>query len=543
MTGRTRPLESWRARVRSPGGEVLGAGVLLGDRHVLTCAHVLAGADGRPEVDLVGRRGWLVRRARPVPGCVVPPLADQRGDVALLELDEPAPPGSGTALRRAAVSWNRPVRAFGFPGALADGVWTQLTLAGEAGPGREWIQLNLEPGWPPVRPGFSGAGVAAVDTGDVLGVVVSTLGPTTGVSWMLPVETILAHVRRIEEWTVGDVGVDSRFGESSAEHVDVPTTRRVVAWLADARRTIPLLLAGAEVAALNRVVLLASRELGPSAAGATAAPHDTVPPLGSVDLAVDASGRTADEVTRRVVERAAVRADAGSRVPPMTVVVGAVDDAAEPEAVIKEVAEPLVRDGTRVVLAFTRDDSPALDAARRWRSGLHRERLGALAERIAALDAAERDNAALCARVAPPGPAVTRRASRLRFALSALRHGPVDEVALMQVERRAERAARVAGETRARLDTGLTALRELGGGNGRGGWLSAHKARAVRSGFAEDLALSRLYQEAFALLTTPPVDPVAAAGAVGAYGRAVQDKLDGRATAGEPAGRAEEEDR
>ncbi|MBY8849345.1 hypothetical protein K7G98_12885 [Saccharothrix sp. MB29] len=89
----------------------------------------------------------------------------------------------------------------------------------------------------------------------------------------------------------------------------------------------------------------------------------------------------------------------------------------------------------------------------------------------------------------------------------------------------------------------MTALRELGGGNGRGGWLSAHKARAVRSGFAEDLALSRLYQEAFALLTTPPVDPVAAAGAVGAYGRAVQDKLDGRAPAGGPAGRAEEEDR
>ncbi|MBY8849714.1 serine/threonine protein kinase, partial [Saccharothrix sp. MB29] len=48
--------------------------------------------------------------------------------------------------------------------------------------------------------------------------------------------------------------------------------------------------------------------------------------------------------------------------------------------------------------------APALDAARRSRSGLHRERLGALAERIAALDAAERDNATLCARVAPPGP-------------------------------------------------------------------------------------------------------------------------------------------
>ncbi|MGM1064059.1 S1 family peptidase [Saccharothrix sp. Mg75] len=527
VTGHARPLESWRARVRSPGGEVLGAGVLLGDRHVLTCAHVLTGADGHPGVDLVGPRGWLVRRARPVPGCVVPPMADQRGDVALLELDEPVPPGSGTTLRRAAVSWNRPVRAFGFPGSLVDGVWTQLTLAGEAGPGREWIQLNLQPGWPPVRTGFSGAGVAAVDTGEVLGVVVSTLGPTTGVSWMLPVETILAHVERVERWTVGDRGVDPHFSEPSAERVDVPTTRHVVAWLSDARRTMPLLLVGADLAALSRVVLLASRELGPSAVGGGVAPQGTVPPLGSVDLAVDATGRTADEVTKRVVERAAVRADAGSRLPPMTVVIGAVDDAGDPEAVVERVAVPLVRDGTRVILAFTRDSSPALDAARRWRSGLHRERLGVLAERIAGLDAAERAAAALCARVAPAGLVVPHRASRMRFTLSALRRAPEDEAAVVDLEHRVERAARLAGEARAWLDAALTEVRGLGGGNGRGGLLSAHKARAVGAGLAEDLALSGLYRTAFEVLTTPPVDPAAAAAAVDAYGRAVQDRLDG----------------
>src|SRR5256885_6627463 len=181
--------EPWRVRVRSRADPVRihGAGVLLDREHVLTCAHV-AMAEPELAVDLVGLEGIPSSDAWIVNGLCVPPFADeQRGDVALLKLGVPQPDGIGATLARAALTWDRPVHALGYPNnpGLDIGVWARMTLAGRVGV--EWLQMNRRSGGEQrVRAGFSGAGVADEQTGNVLGIVVSEYtDDAAGLSWML----------------------------------------------------------------------------------------------------------------------------------------------------------------------------------------------------------------------------------------------------------------------------------------------------------------------------------------------------------------------
>lgn len=86
----------WRVGV---SGDTRGAGVLLDERHVLTCAHVVGGEDERVSVaSSVCLPEWRTG-ARVVPGSWVFGGGDtRRGDVALLELDDPAPCGAHARL-------------------------------------------------------------------------------------------------------------------------------------------------------------------------------------------------------------------------------------------------------------------------------------------------------------------------------------------------------------------------------------------------------------------------------------------------------------
>jgi hypothetical protein len=92
----------WRVRVN---GRDRGAGVLLDQRHVLTCAHVIGETPGTAEIrSTVGRPEWKIP-AQVVPGSWVHSGKDtRRGDVALLELAEPAPSSTHARLWRAPFS-------------------------------------------------------------------------------------------------------------------------------------------------------------------------------------------------------------------------------------------------------------------------------------------------------------------------------------------------------------------------------------------------------------------------------------------------------
>jgi hypothetical protein len=151
--------DPWRARIHTATGTVLGAGIVLDERHVLTCAHVVARHaapdidDWALAVDAVGTIPVARRRARIAVDGWIPLRSNvdhvDEGDLALLELDEPLS---------------------GVPEEL-------LQIDALAGAGAE------------IEYGFSGAGVVD-ERGAVIGMVVSKLmadwGRMTGRSWARP---------------------------------------------------------------------------------------------------------------------------------------------------------------------------------------------------------------------------------------------------------------------------------------------------------------------------------------------------------------------
>ncbi len=528
-------MDPWRVRIRLGEGQKVpaGAGVLLGDQNVLTCAHVLDGEDDEVLVDFVGVRDGGTGIARVVPGCFVPPMDDQRGDVALLRLDRPLAAGIGTQLRRTALSWDRTVRMFGFPldVRLRDvwhGVWARATLAGEAGPGMEWLQMNARSMTEQrVRSGFSGAGVADEQTGAVLGIVVGEYTDEgASLSWMIPVETILYYLPRVAEWVSGESPVDPVFSQPVEPVADqAGVTKDLIEWLGS-RGTgdVVRIVVGPELAALHRIVPLTSREHRPAAVDGPA------PAVGSIDLALDATGRSLDEISRRIVDRTGIALDESSRpsdqvragLPPMTLVVLGVDDATQPEILVQEVLRPLAERGTRLVLGFRRASSRSLALARSWEVGTVPYRLDRLADRITVLGQAEQDLVARRAKLGETGSGLVH-APKLRLRLSAIRqagNGPQWTEALDSLERSVTRAQRRIADAGARPDASLATRDE------QRGLLDVYRSEAVLGGVVEDPGLVRLYQRAYDLLHLPPLNLPAARAAVRAYGDAVRRALE-----------------
>ncbi|MGH3928039.1 MAG: S1 family peptidase, partial [Pseudonocardiaceae bacterium] len=311
--------------MRDADGAVLGAGMALGTGYVLTCAHVLMGSgayspavqDAEPDVrvvvDFVGLPGVPSADAWVADGGWVPPLGDGRGDVALLELDRPQPGGSTAPLRplHRLPTFGRAVHFFGFPVGLEDGMYVRATLAGSCGPGGEWVQMNPRSSGDRVRAGFSGAAVVDDESKTVTGMVVGTYTDLeASLSWMIPVETIERHVRRITQWVRGARAADQGFAAKlDPEDWDIDLARQIVTGLERRQGTANVMIVtgssdSSVLATVRRAIVLADRELRPAATDKllSQAAVGTVPQLGSVDLAVDASGKTVGEVFRRIVD-------------------------------------------------------------------------------------------------------------------------------------------------------------------------------------------------------------------------------------------------
>ncbi|WP_329050751.1 trypsin-like peptidase domain-containing protein [Amycolatopsis sp. NBC_01488] len=198
----------WRARVYRANGVLVGGGVLLGDRHVLTCSHVVGsapGPDAAVDVDFLESPRTSPMSARVARGGWVPPDEFGRGDLALLELPEPVETGLGTLLRRDSSPWDRAVRVYGFPQGVEYGIWVRARLAGPAGPGGEWIQLTD----PDARigAGFSGCPVIDDATGRPLGIMVTVLRPG-GVAWMIPTDVIVRYLPQVRQWVAASSALD-----------------------------------------------------------------------------------------------------------------------------------------------------------------------------------------------------------------------------------------------------------------------------------------------------------------------------------------------
>jgi hypothetical protein len=552
-------------RIRNADGVILGAGMVLGTGHILTCAHVVEDpslrTDSAPEVsvvvDFLSRSDLPSTRARVAPGSWVPPLDDERGDVALLELERAVPDDYSAPLRRLPL-WNRVVHTFGYPKSLEKGVWVTTKLAGRGGPGGEWVQMNQTSQGVGVRRGFSGSGVVDEDTGHVVGMVVGEYTEeAAGLSWMIPVDTIVRHLPGVADRVSGGAAVDHQFVEQfAARPADGAIAQLIASFFAGRTPERVLVIvtgdSGSSASAtLSRAVVLSSPELRPRSDDRRVGqdPNDTVPPVGSIGLAITATGKTAEEVSRRIVDWMGIPVDESTElsdhltddVTPMAIVVDRVDEAADPDAMVNEVLIPLTKRAAerdiRLLAGFRREPPPSMDAliqvsfiaipsAVLEDTASVARGIESLADRIEEVAAAERAARQRHREVAPRiahGPDAPARSSMLRLRLTHIRAvagaGHPVLPAVDACARAAERALRKARETMLALDESLARRNELRG------LLDAYEAMAASAGLTEDIDLAARYRQAREQLWRGRCDLPIAAESVHRYVRAVREKL------------------
>jgi hypothetical protein len=566
----TGPDEPWRVVISALDGTAVGAGFVVGTGQVVTCAHVVTAAapdrvlqgPGPVVVEFPDQPGRSVARAFVADGGWFPPAEGERGDVALLDVERPVPPGPPAPLHRLAATRHRRVRVCGYPKTAGRaGEWVEAAVADPVA-GREWVPLDAAPAEPGAGGGFGGAAVVDDGTGRVVGMVVGELGGSgPALSWMLPVESLLRYLP-LEACVAGTAAIDPTL-VVRGPGLDLPagagagdageTARRLSAWLAGSgRHPVRLLVTGGPGSAgartLRRLIVLADRERRPPARhrAVAGAPPGTVPPEGSIDLAIDASGRGVDEIARRIADRLGLAPGApggpgpelvgriGTAAPGMTLAIDGLDDAAAPVALIEELLVPLAERGLRLLLAFRQQASPAWRLAQEHWPDHDREdddpavvekRLDAFAARVAGIATAEdvllRRRANVARRIAgvPEFPA---RAMSLRLRLTALRksHAQRDPAWLgAQLDAGEAAAARSLArieEFGSALDALLARRAEL---RDR---LEACRARAEAQAAGEDaILLERLYQQAHDTVWRAPCDLTFAADLIDHYRQVV----------------------
>lgn len=536
----------WRVRV---DGRRRGAGILLDERHVLTCAHVVGDENARVTVhSAVCSPPWSAAAGVEPGTWVYPGGKTRRADVALLALDEPAPCDARARLWCAPISGGR-VRAHGFPAAEPHGIPAEAELGGDGGRGGELGLLNrVHADGPWIEPGFSGSGVLVL-RGDhanhVIGMVVADyvvadyLGNPANrpvsAAWMMPTETIRHYLPRVAPYVAGESATrltpsDGALPElASHDSLPVALTQELARLLGGGWAGTVVLPGGGSGTGTSWLVRLV-RTADPATRAAvtdaeiTEAPQDTVLRLGTVDAAYDAHGASLAEIRRYLADRFGFsdgERDLVGRLrehkPPVCLVIVGVDRAESPDALKRELLRPLAVSarsrGIRLVLGF--DGAPPTDLP--YDVSLDPEPLAAASAHSAAgadvephlreLTAAEAAAALLASdnelRFRRPPPVPRARAPRLRVRLAVARaKEPNPELAAIDEEIAVALGEIATFEQRsARLDERLADLRQT---------LEVNRVRAARYCGAEDQPLGDLHDQAARALWQAPIDLSAA---------------------------------
>jgi V8-like Glu-specific endopeptidase len=195
-------LEASLVRLHTADGHVVGAGFLVSERHILTCAHVVSQAldladspvdppPGVVSLDFPRIPPHTLLTARVVLWC--PPLPDGSGDLAGLELGCEPPTGAERVRFASAEDvWKHDFSVLGFPEGYDDGVWaTGRLLRRQA---TNWIQIeDVKAQGFAVGPGFSGTPVWDEQLQGVVGMVVAASRPAdTRTAFVIPLEVLAA---------------------------------------------------------------------------------------------------------------------------------------------------------------------------------------------------------------------------------------------------------------------------------------------------------------------------------------------------------------
>ncbi len=195
-------LDASLVRLRTVDGRVVGAGFLVGERQVMTCAHVVMQALGLSDhpadapqglisldLPLVAPRTLLTARVV----LWYPALSDGSGDIAGLELQSELPAGAEVVhFAPAEDVWEHPFRAFGFPVGFDDGVWATGHMLGRQATGWVMIEDVKAQGHGVVR-GFSGTPVWDTQAKGVVGMVIAASRPVdTKAAFVIPLDVLVA---------------------------------------------------------------------------------------------------------------------------------------------------------------------------------------------------------------------------------------------------------------------------------------------------------------------------------------------------------------
>ncbi|MFI6011820.1 serine protease [Streptomyces sp. NPDC051243] len=556
----------WRVRVDDEDGTPCGAGVLLDDRHVLTCAHVVRYAGAEPggtrrrvRISSVGCRPEWTRPAQVAPGTWRHVDGTQRGDVALLELDEPAGCGTRTTLWKAPISGGT-VRVYGFPHADPIGMGTDAELAGSGGRQGEWGLLKrARTGDPWIERGYSGAGVMALGgsfDGRVIGIVVADfVDGDARAAWMLPTETVLHYLPRLRELGFVDGDRSNEMGDTHdglpdnvlGDPLRLALTQELTRLLDSGRPGTVVVGTGGTTAVGDSWLVRLVRTADPAARAAvsdaelTGAPGDTVLGLGSIDAAYEARGKSVADVCGYLARRFGLPsgdADAVAwhllrRRPPACLVVGGVDRAEDPEALVRELLGTLAdrarSRGLRLVLGFEGAPPPGLahdvsldpepipgSAVGGVTAARAQEVVGRLADEEDAAAALDQEWGVrfFGAPRLPP-----RIAPRLRVRLAVARATePSPELTAVHDRAAAARAALAAFDRDLRRMT--EAHQDLAS------TLELHRLRAARYFGEEDRRLAELHAPAARALQTVPISLAAARRSVRRYTDEVNRRID-----------------
>jgi len=389
--------------------QAVGGGLLIGPRHVVTCAHVVADALGKAELASAPQPPraplWVsfpedseeLRRAAVAAEGWRPIDWDLRGDIAVLELEEPAPKACAVPpILCPPDPRQHDFFTTGFPPEAVKetpaGVDAEGSISGETGPGGEWIQLTNQGQL--IRPGFSGAPVWDKTSEAVVGLVVArdnrwvqAQTRPNEAAFMVPLPVLIGTWEPLR----GQVGWRVRFDDAERHLHWEPRSRGVqraederhlfsgrqraleelAAWLREPEgtRIVTAWPGSGKSAVLARLVMLADPDENEALLRRT--PAAAIPPAGAIDLAIVADGSLTQ---KRAIETIArwTDAEAGSpialvnslreRERPPVIVVDQLDEAREPMAIAGLLQRLAQAGAARVLVGVRKDDGEWLQS-------------------------------------------------------------------------------------------------------------------------------------------------------------------------------------
>jgi hypothetical protein len=209
------------ARIYNSNGAVVGAGFLISNQYLLTCAHVVTAALGIPK-ETVTAPSELIKLDFPLIAagtmlesevCFWLPYQsdkitspEQIKDIAGLKLQEVIPnTAQPICLKTYPNLFDHSFRIYGFPTGHPNGIWTDGVLKDTLANG--WVQMQgTQTQGHPVKPGFSGAPIwDAVENGVVGMAVAAETNEDRKVAFLLPTQVLFAAWTELSQLNSSEV--------------------------------------------------------------------------------------------------------------------------------------------------------------------------------------------------------------------------------------------------------------------------------------------------------------------------------------------------